>query len=241
MSYSFNPVGHKHLWNGKRMTGVTTILGIISKPALIGWAANMAVDYIENDIVGIHEDTENYVCPFGAFKKLLKEARTAHTKKRDAAGDIGKTVHSAIEQFIKQGTEPTLDEQGMKMFENFRKWSVDNKVKFIENEKHLYSEKMFVGGICDAVVEIDGKKWLYDWKTGGTRVYAEAFWQCAAYTILLDEMGEHKDIVGYGVLGVFKDGTMEDKRSVSTDEHKLAFMSAYNIYKIKQKTDNQIL
>lgn len=235
MSYTFEESGHKHLWDGKRMTGVTTVLGVIAKPALIGWAANMAVDYVEEHL------KELLVSVSDAQRIILTEARKAHTKKKEAAGDIGKLVHAVIEEYIKNGTEPTLDEQGMKMFENFRKWIIDNKVKFIESEKHLYSESMFVGGICDAIVEINGQKWLYDWKTGGTRVYAEVFFQMGGYEILLNEMGEHKDITGYGVLGIFKDGTMEEKRSISNEENKEAFMAAFKLYRTLNKINSSTL
>lgn len=216
------------------MTGVTTVLGVIAKPALIQWAANMAVDFIKSGSKGLTTFDKD-------FTALCEEARKAHTKKRDAAADIGKTVHSAIEEWVKNKTEPTLDAQGMKMFNNFKQWVSDNKVKFLENEKHLYSEKLFLAGICDALVEIDGQKWIYDWKTGGTRVYAEAFFQMGGYNILLEEMGEAGDITGYGVLGIFKDGTVEEKRSVSNEENKEAFMSAYKLYKIQQKINSQIL
>jgi hypothetical protein len=170
---------------------------------------------------------------------ILAEARKSHTKKKEAAGDIGKLVHSAVEEYIKNGTEPTLDEQGIKMFEHFRKWATDNKVKFIESEKHLYSESLFVGGILDMVVEIDGKLWIADVKTGG--VYPEAFYQMAAYQILLEDMKEPLEITGHIILGLKKDGTFEEKRSVSCEEAKEAFMAAYKIYKITQKVNSTIL
>lgn len=241
--YTFKENGHQHLWDGKRMTGVTTVLGVIAKPALIGWAANMAVDYVKDRLGrtenGDFTNDENLV--WTTSKKILEEARKAHTKKKEAAGDIGKLVHSAIEEYVKNGTEPKLDKQGTKMFENFKKWVADNKVKFLESEKHLYSEKLFVGGICDAIVEIDGQKWLADWKTGGTRIYPEAMAQMAGYEILAREMGIYQDITGYIVLGIFKDGTMEEKRTVSNDDCKKMFMAAYDIYRINQKIENQIL
>lgn len=248
MAYTFKEKGHAHLWNGKKMTGVTTILGVIAKPALIGWSANMAVDYVKENSKAIvrteiNKDTgepEDILECYEVHPDTLEEARKAHTKKKEAAGDIGKSVHGAIEEFIKNGTEPQLDEQGMRMFENFRKWMIDNKVKFIENEKHLYSERLFLAGICDAIVEINGEKWIFDWKTGGNRVYPEAFFQMGGYEILLKEMNEHQDIVGYGVLGIFKDGTMQEERSKSNEDNKQAFQSAYTLYRITNKIKSEI-
>ena len=158
--YSFKETGHQHLWDGKRMTGVTTVLGVIAKPALIGWAAGQAAEYVAQnwkpDTTYSRDD----------INQVLTDARKAHTKKKEAAGDVGKLVHSACEEWIKDKTEPTLDEQGMKMFEHFRKWATDNKVKFLESEKHLYSDSLFLGVIVDIVAEIDGQNWICDIKTG---------------------------------------------------------------------------
>ena len=231
MSYTYQEKGHKHMWDGKPMTGVTTILSVIAKPALINWAANTAVDYIAEHLSELSDQE--------LADSILSEARKAHTRKKEAAGDIGKLVHSAIEEFVKTGKEPELNEQGMKMFENFRKWVKDNKVEFIESEKHLYSESLFVGGILDMVVKIDGKLWIADVKTGG--VYPEALYQMAAYQILLEDMKEPLEIAGHIILGLKKDGTFEEKRSVSCDEAKEAFMSAYRLYKITQKVNSTIL
>lgn len=231
--YTFEEKGHQHLWDGKRMLGVTTILGVIAKPALISWAANMATEHVSRewkpDVAYAKDDIE----------RVLAEAKKAHTKKKEAAADVGTLVHAAVENWIKNKTEPELDEQGMKMFEHFRKWATNNKVTFLESEKHLYSEKLFLGGIVDIVAEIDGQQWICDVKTGG--VYPEAFYQMAAYQILLEEMNLPLKITGHIVLGLKKDGTFEEKRSISCDEAKEAFMAAYKIYKISQKVNSSIL
>lgn len=237
--YTFEEKGHKHLWDGKRMTGVTTVLGVIAKPALISWAANCAVDYILNDVIPT-KDEEEYKVKVGVFKKLCEEARKAHTVKKDKAADIGTLVHAACEAYIKGNQEVVLDEQGMKMFNNFKKWATDNKVKFIESEKHLYSESMFLAGIVDGVVEIDGQTWIMDIKTS-SGIYAEAFYQMAGYQVLWEEMGLPEKITGHIVVNLKKDGTFDEKRSVSNEDNKEAFLSAYKIYKITQKINSQIL
>ena len=193
----------------------------------------MAVDYAKSK--GTKKDEDWYLIS----NQDLEDARKAHTKKKDAAADIGTLVHSAIEDWIKNKTEPKLDEQGMKMFEHFRKWITDNKVKIIESEKHLYSEKMFLAGICDLVVEIDGQKWIADIKTGG--VYPEAFYQMAGYQLLMEEMEIANDIVGHIILGLKKDGEFVERRSISNEENKEAFMAAYKLYKVNQKVNSSLL
>ena len=86
--------------DGQRMTGVTTVLSVIAKPALIGWAANMAVDYVK-DYIKVHPDVRGQ----DQLDKLLvvvEEARTAHTKAKEKAGDVGTLAHKKIEVWIKE-------------------------------------------------------------------------------------------------------------------------------------------
>lgn len=103
--YSFKEQGHQHFWNGKRMTGVTTVLGIIAKPALIGWASNMCADYILAN--GKIKD-EDFIL---VSKQTIEEARKAHAKKKEAAGDIGTKIHEFINLWIMAEMKRTAIEQ----------------------------------------------------------------------------------------------------------------------------------
>ena len=238
--YEFVEKGHSHYFNGQRMTGITTVLSVISKgDALIQWAANMAVDYIDGNLPVRREENILSV-DADDFKRILEEARKAHCRKKEEAGQKGTDIHALISEMIKSvigAVEYKFEKSENPQIQHFIEWTQNNKVKFLESEKHLYSKTHFLGGICDGVVEIDGQKWLIDFKTGGTRVYAEAFFQMGGYEILLSEMGEYKDLTGYIVLGIFKEGTMEEKRSVSNEDNKQAFLNALSLYRIVAKVN----
>jgi hypothetical protein len=88
---NFESKGHRYYLDGKPLTGVTTIIGILDKPALIQWSANQAVDFIEDKLES----------GLGLTGFDLDEARKAWTRKRDKAGDIGSLCHSWIEDFVK--------------------------------------------------------------------------------------------------------------------------------------------
>src|ERR1035437_9358592 len=78
--YVFDSKRHIHQLDGKNLNGITTILGVIAKPALIQWSANMACDYIlGNSEVGNRDDEIIYK----VSEKTVKEARTAHRKKKE--------------------------------------------------------------------------------------------------------------------------------------------------------------
>ena len=132
MEYKFDDKRHIHSLDGTPLHGVTTVLSVISKPALIQWAANMAVKYVEDNFDWANADVEH-------LSNVLKEAKSAHRKKKEKAGDWGTLVHEAIEKWIKDNTLPTnLDQKGIEVFDKFRVWSADNNVKFLESEKHVW-------------------------------------------------------------------------------------------------------
>ena len=121
----------------------------------------------------------------------------------------------------------------------FEQWAIDNKVRFLESEKHVYSREMWIGGILDCLIELDGKLWLMDIKTG-SGIYAEAFYQMSAYDLCFQEMGAPA-VEGYIVVNLPKTGGIKEKRSISNEDYKLAFRSALNLYRVGEKIKNTIL
>ena len=240
--YRFNPIAHLHEINidgeWKVLTGCTTILQVLNKPALIQWSANMAVEYVK-------EKWEDGLT-FDELLNILEEAKSAHRKKKEKAGDWGTEMHAWVESCINSKINNT-EQPGLptdKFQEvnanNFIKWAEDNKVKFIATERKVFSEKHFLGGIVDIICEIDGEVWLADIKTS-SGIYFEAFWQMAGYQIMLEEMGFDKPIKGYIVLNLKKNGGFEEKRSISNEENKEGFLSCVKIYRIQEKIKNQII
>jgi hypothetical protein len=247
MKYRFTKENHCHelLVDGdwKKLTGVTTVLSVIAKPALISWAANMAVDYIKENALPYNGD--DFAGMIATNEELLEQARKAHTKKKEEAGKKGTDTHAIIEEIIKDvikidGTIPATLEQDSKQVKHFTNWAIENKVRFLESELGIYSENNFLGGIVDFVCEIDGEVWIGDIKTGNG-IYAEAFWQMGGYELMINELKLYPKIKGYIVLNLRKNGEFEEKRSISNEENIKAFLSCLNIYRTKQKIENQIL
>src|SRR3990167_1580215 len=102
--FEFDEKKHLYTLDGKPLTGVTSVLNVIAKPALIQWSANMACDYIR--------DNYSVGC---AMESLLQEARTAHRKKKEGAADIGTRVHKYLEEWIANEPSEETDEQVMKI------------------------------------------------------------------------------------------------------------------------------
>ena len=232
---------HDYFYDGKRMTGCTTILNVIAKPFLIQWAANMAVDYVIEKCKNAPDEMTMRL----HIAEWLIEARTAHRRKKEKAGDWGTEMHLWVENCINsiiEGKEPLelpKDEKQIECAKNFSKWITDNKVKFIASERIIYSKNLFLGGIVDIICEIGGETWLADIKTS-SGIYKEAWIQMAGYAIMLKEMGFDRPIKGFIVLNLRKNGVFEEKRSINNEDFEEMFKACLTIYRISEKIEKTI-
>lgn len=191
-NFQFDPKGHVYTLDGKPLTGVTTVLGVIAKPALIQWAADEACKFIDEARQSEKFDVE-------MLGELLKEARLAHRKKKEKAADQGTDTHAQIEEYVK-GCIATNDGIPVNSImaetparNSFIQWAVENKVKFLESEKRMYSKEWWLAGTCDLVFEQDGKRYVGDIKTMKKLWDVTPFIQCAAYAKMMVEQGEKFD------------------------------------------------
>ena len=53
MSLQFQPKAHRYRLDGKAVPGVTTILGVLDKPALPKWAAGAVAEYVADHPDGV--------------------------------------------------------------------------------------------------------------------------------------------------------------------------------------------
>lgn len=240
INFQFDKENHFYTLNGKRLYGITTVLGVIAKPALIQWAANEACDYIKEHLLNngnAVDDRGRITCLPENLKSILEQARTAHRKKKTDAGTKGTDVHLLVESYVKEcieaGGEAKLVITENQSLLNFVNWAMMNKVKFIHSEKQLYSETMWIGGTADLVLEIDGKKYVGDVKTSSA-IYPEHFYQMAAYRMMLEEMGE-TGFSGSVVIRIGKDGKFSQDKDVKYrfdyETDKAAFLGALAIFK----------
>ena len=223
--FKFNKARRMYTLDGQRMTGVTTVLGVIAKPKLIGWAANMAVDYVKDLLVDDPCVDKKWLL------STLQEARTAHTRKRDEGAKKGTNIHTWIEEWIK-GNNPDMpkDKEPKKQIDKFLAWVKEEKVEFLESEKRMYSEKYWIGGTVDAVAMINGKKFVVDFKTQSKMWDKTPFLQIAGYRIMLEEMGETGYEGGCVVL-LPKEGGLSTHDSYDYATDKEGFLAALKLYK----------
>lgn len=236
-TFRFDEKTHTYWLDGQRMTGVTTILGVINKPMLIQWAANMAIDYVVENASKEAKATHGFLM---VDTQVIKDARTAHIRKRDGRAREGTATHALVEKYVKHCIEnhggeaqPITDYDNQ--LEAFVKWAVENKITFLESEKVMYHPDWFVGGTTDLVFLLDGKKYIADIKTSKA-VYYEAHVQMAAYRKMLEVMGEG-DIHGSVVIHLPPEGSLQTYYHFDFETNLAVFESALTIYRAKALYD----
>jgi CRISPR/Cas system-associated exonuclease Cas4 (RecB family) len=225
----------KHIYtlNDKPLMGITSVLSVIAKPALIGWAARKAVEYIAENL-----DEEGVFFPDVDWKATLEEAKCAHSDIAEEAAGRGTEIHKGIESYInlmisdQDGQAMQMNGEKDKAVQKFIDWAFANKIKFLESEKRMYSEKMWTAGTVDLVFEKDGKRYIGDIKTYAKIWDRVPFFQMAGYALMLEEMGEKID--GSCIINITKDtNELTEKWSYNMTEDKKSFLAALQIYNTK--------
>lgn len=174
-----NPNRHMYYIEGKRKTGATTFLGIKDKSnALVSWN---------------REETLKALLPIldagkKPSEKEIVAALYAAEESKTRAADLGKLVHTWIENYInhrlapKKCPMPEMPEDPNVQLgaSSFLKWEAEHKVKFLWSEKVVYSLKHDYIGTADFGAVVDGLTCLCDIKTGNG-MYNSVRAQTAAY------------------------------------------------------------
>ena len=226
---------YKYLEQNAYLEGVTTTLGtVIDKSmALVPWALNMCVNYILENF--------SFDMSKAELTELLQEAKKAHTRKKEAGADTGTVVHEALERYIKEGVASLSDESGLKPFIAFLEWEAEVNPKYLWSEKILYSKEHNYCGTCDIAFEINGVKYLGDWKTsdprkefkngkytGRVKAYPGHFLQVAAYdTANYEECGEVFD--AYMIVYITKTGELHTFETTDVYSAKTNWLNALHL------------
>jgi len=173
--------------NGVEYPSVTTITGILDKPALIQWAANCAVDYVAGNLDRLKSDNVH------EGEAVLEEARKAHKTVKDEAAGNGTMVHRAIELYINH--EPYEDllttDAAKTAFSAFLSWEDKNHVLWEKTECEVVSEEHGYAGRFDAIATINGHRYLVDFKTS-KGIWDEMKYQLCAYMQAYNETESEK-------------------------------------------------
>lgn len=199
--------------DGNRVPSVTTILGVLNKPALMDWAWRCGCDGLDYKVV------------------------------RDNAGDIGTLAHYLILCDIKgmkpdiSEYSPQNLAQAETCLLKYWEWQKGNPIKPILIEEPLVSEEFKYGGTLDCFGQREDTDEfvLVDFKTGKA-IYSEYFYQLAAYENLLAEHGHRFDKTIVLRIGRDENEGFEVRDIGNLDKHFEIFKHCLGIYNLKKET-----
>lgn len=169
-----------------RHWSVTTIIGVLDKPALVYWAANEAAACAVADV-----DTWKAIEQSSGTdeaQRYITAARFRGAKGKLPAAPLGTTVHAACEEFVLNGTRPDVakltelvnanggmklnnDERAGevalvgKMLDQFAGWLDRFQPVYQASEVTVFHPDYAYAGTCDGFFTIDGVRCIFDIKT----------------------------------------------------------------------------
>jgi hypothetical protein len=160
-----------------RVTSVTTLLGLLAKPALVKWAARSAADYA----------VDNWDSLAGmSLSERQKVIASAPDLAKNTAAAKGTAIHDLAERMI-AGEPVEVADDLLPKVEGLARWLERQTFKVVATERVVWSDEDDELGLCayagkfDALVECPRRGLgLLDWKTG-SGVYGDMGVQLVGY------------------------------------------------------------
>ncbi len=191
-----------YLVDGVSYRRVSTALGIIGKPALVGWAKRTTLERVEERLLhpevmdglrtlstepGATAD-EDYL---GLVERLIADAKRAADDHRDAAAERGTSIHEEISERL---SLPWEQRSARPEVNHALDFIADNSFEVEASEVALWDSDLQIAGTCDVVARDEaGRRVIWDWKTGSGPWWEMAL-QLGAYAGMVGRLtGEHPE------------------------------------------------
>ena len=184
--------GRRYTWPGEAESwpSVTTILGVLNKPALVPWSARTAAEYVVDNWQTLH-DVYDHTRDATARAAVVDLVKGAPARQRDARALDGSRVHDMAESLAAGADLSGIPADMRSWAEGLARWMDDWQPEFHACEFQVFSRTGRYAGTCDFIARIpaidrDGLV-IGDYKTSrpnprtGHGIYPEVALQLAAY------------------------------------------------------------
>lgn len=185
--------GDQVLWS------VTTVIGVLEKPALLYWAAEQTA----KKALKLRTSLDARIEQEGELA-VVKQLRDARFDKRDLKRDgltdaaFGTHVHGLCESYALSGVKPAIDVQvfgidaplAQACLDRFDEWLHEFQPEYVATEVMVATPTYGIAGTCDTFLNIGGVRFVGDYKSSKksvdaqgkqTGLYPEIALQLAAY------------------------------------------------------------
>lgn len=214
---------YRHPTTGDLVPSVTNILSVINKPALMGWAARQ---------VAIMAAEMREVLPTMEHDEVVDLLKGAAARSSNRAGSRGTDVHQWIADELSGVATYELSGPAADYLHAARSWLNDYNPAPVTIETTMFHA--LYAGTADAVVEIEGSRWLLDFKTS-RGIYDEAALQtCALANCFLWMQGEDAVDAGridkIGVVRFDAKGKYEVREVTDVETHQQMFLALVSLW-----------
>lgn len=199
--------------SGIPCVGVTTVLGVMNKPALVAWANKLGLEGYE---VG---------------------------KWVDALAKIGTLIHYLIECDIKGEVADLSDysendiNTAKEAFKKWVAWKEKNQFELIASELQIVDDELLVAGTCDIYAKVNGIPTVLDIKTSKA-CYSEQRTQVVAYKELLLRQGKEVTDSRIIRIGRSENEGFDDILIGGSAVHWKRFLACLELYRQNKNIDN---
>lgn len=218
---TFYPNSHQYKKDGKNVLSVSAISWVVDKSQmLMNWAVKLTREALIARVNAELPISENDIV----------EACALHRTKKDEAAAIWTLVHDWVEAYTSGQEIPMPEnEAAQNGILAFLKWKSENDIEFLLSEKIVYSKQYNYVGKFDAVVMLNGKKYLLDYKTSNGFRPVEMKMQTAGYVLAYEE--ETGDKIDWRMIVRFdkETGEFELHDLDGVEEDQQAFIAALQL------------
>lgn len=175
----FYEASHRYKLDGAWVPGVTSILGVLDKPALPKWSAGEVAAYVADNPDGVETLRALGRGP------MVQALKNIPWQKRDDAGTRGNILHDYAEQILK-GEEVDVAEEHIPVMEAALDFMEAWDIEPILIEAACASREHRWAGTLDLIAKYRHPETghrgvaIFDWKSGKA-LYPEYAWQLNAY------------------------------------------------------------
>lgn len=180
MSLKFYPASHRYRLDGQWVPGVTTIIGVLDKPALKKWAADTVAAWVVD-----HATVTDTIRDLGGREPTYQFLRAIPFQKRDDAAARGTELHDYAERLL-NGQTVDVPEDHVPVMESALAFLDDWQIEPALVEGCVASREHSWAGKFDLIARYTRPDTgatglgIFDWKSG-KGLYSEYAWQLNAY------------------------------------------------------------
>jgi hypothetical protein len=213
--------------------GMSTILGKLASPMLENWKIN-------NQVNAIKLEMEKQGIALDKIDSIIINARSNARKQNENILSIGSIVHKLVEKWLK-GEKITKPDNTIvaNCFMKFQKFWKKHKLKLVESEKILYSERGYCGTLDLIAIDPQKNLWLIDIKTS-KGIFINMVHQVHGYKLAYEEQTGKKVNKMYIVRLPKTDEDFEARHILYKKEHIKAFLGLLSCHKSELLFNEQV-